>query len=105
MSIILVGMDAAGVIDTLQERRHELTDFGVSRLAVFGSLLHATGETHGDIDLLVRFYPGSKTFDNFMGLKLYLEELFPGERVDLVLEDTLKPAIRRRVLAEARDVA
>ena len=52
---------------------------------MFGSLLHSIGKLHGDIDLLVRFHPGSKTFDNFMGLKLYLEELFPGERIDLML--------------------
>ncbi len=98
-------MDAAGVIDTLRDRHEELRDFRVSRLALFGSVLHSTGKPHRDIDLLVRFQPGGKTFDNFMGLKAYLEELFPGERIDLVLEDTLKPAIRERVLAEARDVA
>lgn len=93
------------MIDILRARRKELYAFGVSRLAVFGSLLSSNTGSHRDIDLLVRFEAGSKTFDNFMGLKLYLEELFPGERIDLVLEDTLKPAIRERILAEARDVA
>jgi len=100
-----VNIYATEVMDALRDQREELSGFGVSRLAVFGSVLHPTGKPHGDIDLLVRFHPGKKTFDNFMGLKVYLEELFPGERVDLVLEDTLKPAIRERVLAEARDVA
>ncbi len=98
-------MNAESVIDILRARRKELYAFGVSRLAVFGSLLSSNTGSHRDIDLLVRFEAGSKTFDNFMGLKLYLEELFPGERIDLVLEDTLKPAIRERILAEARDVA
>lgn len=98
-------MDAGAVIDILRSRREELGAFRVSRLALFGSLVHSSRGSHGDIDLLVRFQPGGKTFDIFMGLKLYLEELFPGERVDPVLEDTLKPAIRDRVLAEARDVA
>ncbi len=104
-SIILMGVNAKAVIDTLRARRKELSAFGVSRLAVFGSLIHSSSGPHRDIDLLVRFEPGSKTFDNFMGLKLYLEDLFPEERIDLVLEDALKPAIRERVLAEACDVA
>ena len=98
-------MNASDVIDILRARREELSAFGVSRLAVFGSLARSNSATHRDIDLLVRFEAGRKTFDNFMGLKLYLEELFPEERIDLVLEDTLKPSIRERILAEARDVA
>jgi len=40
-----------------------------------------------------------------MELKLLLEDLFPGVAVDLVLESSLKPGIRDKVLSEARDVA
>ena len=40
-----------------------------------------------------------KTFDNYMGLKLFLEELF-SRRVDLVIKDTLKARIKDRVLSE-----
>ena len=58
-----------------------------------------------DLDVIVVFAPGSKTFDNFMELKSLLEELFSGTRVDLVLESSLKPAIREKVLSDARDVA
>jgi predicted nucleotidyltransferase len=34
-----------------------------------------------------------------MGLKFYLEDLF-GRRVDLVLTDAIKPALRRAILSD-----
>lgn len=85
-----------------------LDDFsllGVERLAVFGSVARDAATDRSDIDILVRFAPAKKTFDHFMGLRMILEDLFPDQKIDLVLEDALKPAIRSRVLAEAADVA
>lgn len=40
-----------------------------------------------------------KTFDNFMNLKFYLEDLF-GRKVDLVTKSALKPRMRDVVLKE-----
>ena len=45
-----------------------------------------------DIDILVEFEPGQKTFDNFMRLAFFLEELL-GRRVDLVTMESLSPHI------------
>ena len=36
-----------------------------------------------DIDILVEFEKGKKTFDNYMDLKFFLEEIF-GVEVDLI---------------------
>ena len=55
-----------------------------------------------DLDLLVEL--DRHTFDRYMDLKLYLEDLF-GVRVDLVPTDRLKPALRDRILAESIDAA
>lgn len=73
--------------------------FGVRELAIFGSV--ARGEAHpdSDLDVLVDF-EGRADFDRFMGLKLYLEELF-GVRVDLVTQRALRPEIRLQVAQEA----
>jgi hypothetical protein len=73
-------------------------------MAVFGSVARDDATDASDIDLLVRLDEDYKTFNNYMDLKFAIEGLFPVSRVDLVLEETLKPAIRDRVLAEARDV-
>ena len=77
--------------------------FGVSELAVFGSVARNEATEVSDLDVLVDF-DGPATFDRFMGLKLFLEDTF-GTKVDLVTRPALKPRIRDRILAEARRVA
>jgi hypothetical protein len=42
----------------------------------------------------------TKSFDAYMNLKAFLEQLFDC-RVDLVLKDTIKPRLRERILSEA----
>ena len=51
------------------------TQYGVKSLAVFGSMARGDDHEGSDVDILVTF-EGKATFDNFMGLKLDLEELF-----------------------------
>ena len=45
-----------------------------------------------DIDVLVEFQ-SAPTFDAYMDLKFYLENLFH-KSVDLVIDDTVKPRMR-----------
>jgi hypothetical protein len=52
-----------------------------------------------DIEILGEFREGEETFDHFMDLKFYLEDLL-GRKTDLVIADTLKPRIRDAVLGE-----
>jgi len=56
-----------------------------------------------DIDLLVRF-EGRATFDRYMDLKLFLEDLL-GCRVDLVTEHALRKEVRAQVEQELLHVA
>lgn len=85
------------ILDTLVLHSPELRAFGVRQLGVFGS--HARGDARedSDIDLLVDLE--RKTFDDYMGVKLLLEDLF-GRRIDLVLADRIKPRLRARILSE-----
>ena len=64
--------------------------FGVKRIGIFGS--HARGEEKAtsDVDVLVEFEVPS--FDNFMELAFFLEELF-GREVDLVTTRGLSPHV------------
>jgi len=73
--------------------------YGVKRIGFFGSLARNEQKETSDIDVLVEFEKGAKTFDNYMDLKFFLEEVF-GRKVDLVISDALKPQIRERVLEE-----
>jgi len=80
------------VVRRLTEHRQELTRFGVKSLAVFGSVVRHEAQPASDVDLLVEF-DGRATFDQYMDLKFYLEELL-GCRVDLVTRKSLKPRLR-----------
>ena len=76
--------------------------YGVKRLAVFGSAARGELRSDSDVDVLVEF--NEPSFDNYMGLKFDLVDLL-GRSVDLVTVAALKPRLRERILAEARDVA
>lgn len=69
--------------------------YAVLSLALFGSMARGDNHEGSDVDILVTF-EGPATFDNFMGLKLDLEELF-GRKVDLGTLNTLRPEMRARV--------
>ena len=73
--------------------------FGVERIGVFGSFARGEEGASSDVDVLVEFRPGHKTFDNFMDLKFFLEDLF-GRNVDLVTVQALKPRIKDEILRE-----
>ncbi|HKO57169.1 MAG TPA: nucleotidyltransferase domain-containing protein [Thermoanaerobaculia bacterium] len=76
---------------------------GVTRVRVFGDVVHGTATRDSQIDLLID--AGDKVPPWFPGeLKRDLEELL-GRRVHLAEEDGLfSPSRRQRVLAEAIDL-
>ena len=89
----------------MKSRRQELDQYGVEQIGVFGSCVAGTMREDSDIDILVRFHESARTFDNYMDLKFYLERIFPGRKIDLVLESALKPSLREGILSETRYVA
>jgi hypothetical protein len=85
----------------LAGRRMELSDrFGVVKIAIFGSYVKGEQKRKSDLDILVSFKPGCKTFDNYMDLKFCLEELL-SIKIDLVMRDGLKEELKDFILAEA----
>jgi len=82
--------------------RYDLKEkYGVKRIGFFGSFVRSEQKETSDIDILVEFEKGAKTFDNYMNLKFFLEEVF-GRKVDLVIIDALKPDIKDRILKEVK---
>ncbi len=87
------------ILRRLAEGRESLKRFGVKTLALFGSVARGEARPDSDIDFLVEF-EGPATFDRYMGLKIWLEDLF-GRPVDLVTRKALKPRLRPYVEKEA----
>ena len=81
-----------------------LNDLDVRRVGLFGSFLKKQQTQQSDVDVLVEFESGQKTFDNFMYLSFLLEDLF-GRKVDLVTPESLSPYIKPRILAEVEYVS
>jgi len=68
----------------------------------FGSYVRGEERTDSDLDLLVTFNETPSLF-KFVALENYLEDQL-GIQVDLVMKDSLKPAIGQRILAEAQPI-
>jgi hypothetical protein len=91
-------------IRRLQDAEPEIRSLGVERLALFGSVLRGEARPDSDVDVLVGFAPGVKSFDRLLALSDdLLEERF-GRRVEVVTMEALSPFLGPRILAEAQDV-
>jgi len=91
------------VIRTLQEHMNEIRGFGVSRLAVFGSIARGEERPDSDVDILVEFSIPIGLFE-FARTQRYLEQLL-GRKVDLATPDALRTEMRANILKEAAYVA
>jgi len=81
----------------------ELRELGVARLGLFGSFMREEQGPESDVDLLVEFQVGLKSFDNFMGIAFLLEELLQ-RKVELVTTEALSPYLGPHILNEVEDV-
>lgn len=85
------------IIEILNNNMKNTEKFFVSKLALFGSFERNQETDNSDVDILVLFEDGHETFDNYMDLKFYLEELFD-RKVDLVIINSIKPSIKPGIM-------
>ncbi len=93
--------DISAKLKWLEPRLRE--EFHVRSLHVFGSVARGDAGPSSDLDVLVEF-DGPRKFAQFMDLKFLLEDEC-GVQVDLVTRDALRPALKAKILAEAKRVA
>jgi len=94
-------LTADGILGALAEHRERIRSLGVRRIGVFGSFARGDEHEESDIDILIEFEEGGRSFDTYMDLKFFLEDLF-GRRVDLVDRDAIKPALAPHILWSVR---
>ena len=81
-------------------KKHESTikeKFHVRKVGVFGSFARGEEKEGSDIDVLIELEDKYETFDNFMDLKFFLEDLFE-RKVDLVTVEALRPQLKDDIL-------
>lgn len=86
------------ILGTLSANEAKIKSFGVRSLSLFGSSVRGEETSGSDLDFVVEFE--KKSFDSYMDLKLFLEDLFD-RPIDLVLADGIKPRLRATILREA----
>lgn len=85
-------------IETLLiDNLNHIKKFGISRLGIFGSYSNGYPTEDSDVDILITFKPNMKTFDNYIDLKFFLEELL-NKKIDLVIEENIKAELKEEIL-------
>ena len=94
-------MNGEEIITFLKTNKNELENFGISKIGLFGSYSKNKESQNSDIDILVEFKKGRKTFDNYMDLKFYLEDTLR-KKVDLVMDQNIKEELKSEILRSVR---
>ncbi len=106
---MVVEMQAAvvtkeNILALVERNKDKVKSLGVKRLGLFGSFIRGEQREDSDVDVLVEFRARQKTFDNFMQLSFWLEDLFK-RRVELVTTESLSPYIGPRILDQVQYVS
>jgi uncharacterized protein len=91
------------IYQALRDHQERLVNMGVNRIGLFGSFVRDAANSESDIDLLIEFQVAQKSFEHFMELSFFLEELFQ-RRVELVTPESLSPHIGPHILREVEYV-
>ncbi|GAA4802507.1 nucleotidyltransferase family protein [Olivibacter ginsenosidimutans] len=91
------------LLTLLKANKKKIRSFGVKKLSLFGSFASNQVKSESDVDLLVEFEPTMKTYDNFMDLSFFLEDLL-GRKVELITPQSLSKYIGPHILKQAEHV-
>jgi predicted nucleotidyltransferase len=91
------------LIERIQQKQDEIQGYGVRRLGIFGSFVRDEADPTSDIDLYVDFYTEKKSFDNFIELSFFLQNLL-GRKVEIVTPQSLSKYIGPHILKEVENV-
>ena len=95
--------DKETLISLLQKNEGKILSFGIERIGIFGSFARNEMNEKSDIDFFVEFKENYKTFDNFMELAFFLEEL-TGREIELITPGSLSPFLGPEILKEVKYV-
>lgn len=91
------------IFERIQENKAGIRALGVKKIGLFGSFVRRQQTASSDVDLLVVFDEGEKSFDHFMELSFLLEEALKLP-VELVTPESLSPYIGPYILSEVEYV-
>ena len=92
------------LLNIIEANKRQIIALGIKRLGLFGSFVRNEATETSDIDFLVEFQAGQKTFDNYMQLSFLLEELL-ARPVELVTPESVSPYLRPYIINEVEYVS
>lgn len=92
------------LIFLIRENAVAIKEKGVQRLGIFGSFVRNDMTEKSDVDFLVEFEPGKTTYDNFITLAYFLEDIC-GRRIELLTKKGLSKYIGPKILKTTEYVA
>ena len=92
------------IFKIIQLNNQQIREFGVKKIGLFGSFVKNQQTDDSDIDMIVEFEKEKKTYDSFIKLVFFLEELL-GRKVDLLTNKSLSPYLGPRILNETEYVS
>lgn len=88
------------ILKTIRSNKDELGKFGIHRIGLFGSYIRNEQSRDSDIDILIEFYPDQESFDNFMAICDYIENLFRNKKIEVITRNSLSSYIGPSILNE-----
>lgn len=95
--------DKRKLFSLLSLNKQIILDFGVKNLGLFGSFVRNEQDRKSDVDLIVEFEDGKKTFKNFIGLAYYLEDIL-GRKVELLTMQSISPYLKPHIMKQVEYV-
>lgn len=93
-----------GIQTALKGLEQPLRERGIAGLALFGSTVRGTSRPDSDVDVLIDIASDARfSLVDLVAVQDFLEDRL-GRKVDVVTREGLDPAIRDRVIREARAV-
>ena len=93
-------LNKSEILNFLNNNQQYLNTLGVKQIALFGSYVRQEQHVSSDIDFLVEFQKGQKTYDNFISLIDFLEDSFERE-VEVVTKESLSKNLIHIIEEEA----
>jgi predicted nucleotidyltransferase len=96
-------LNKENLIDCINKNAADLNVYNINSISVFGSFLRGGQTEASDIDLIVDFKPGKKTYRNYFNTIELLEKI-TNRKVELLTKSSLKPFMREKILKESEYV-
>ena len=85
--------------ERIHSHQSALKQFGAARIGLFGSFVRGEQTDDSDVDFVVEFAEGKKTFRNFINMVYYLEKVMDRE-VELLTWEGMASFVKREAEKE-----